>query len=165
MSTNLFRLFSRNLRAVFNCSQTNFVAIILVLLVLICAIFCSTAFLSDAFDFSTSKAGYTGSTQRALSALRSFQLKLFWRLILMVLRAVLKSLKTLPLLNPPPPPPPLLPPLPTPLPPPLHTTVAQHFNITNFRIFLTKDANFFVFYFFHYSRLSGRRGRKMSLEV
>ena len=38
------------------------------------ALFRLTDFSSDAFDFSSSKTGYTGSAQRALSALRAFQL-------------------------------------------------------------------------------------------
>ena len=59
---------------IFNCSQTKFVAIILVLSVFFYAIFCLTDFSSDAFDFSSSKTGWTGSAQRALSALRAFQL-------------------------------------------------------------------------------------------
>ena len=42
---------------VFNCSQTKFVAIILVLLVFFYAIFRLTDFSSDAFDFSSSKTG------------------------------------------------------------------------------------------------------------
>ena len=41
----------------FNCSQTKFVAIILVLLVFFNAIFRLTDFSSDAFDFSSSKTG------------------------------------------------------------------------------------------------------------
>ena len=40
-----------------NCSQTKFVAIILVLLVFFYAIFRLTDFSSDAFDFSSSKTG------------------------------------------------------------------------------------------------------------
>ena len=40
---------------IFNCSQTKFVAIILVLLVFFYAIFRLTDFSSDAFDFSSSK--------------------------------------------------------------------------------------------------------------
>ena len=42
---------------VFNCSQTKFVAIILVLSVFFYAIFRLTDFSSDAFDFSSSKTG------------------------------------------------------------------------------------------------------------
>ena len=41
----------------FNCSQTKFVAIILVLSVFFYAIFRLTNFSSDAFDFSSSKTG------------------------------------------------------------------------------------------------------------
>ena len=40
-----------------NCSQTKFVAIILVLLVFFYAIFRLTDFVSDAFDFLSSKTG------------------------------------------------------------------------------------------------------------
>ena len=58
----------------FNCSQTKFVAIILVMSVFFNAIFRLPDFSSDAFDFSSSKTGQTGSAQRALSALRAFQL-------------------------------------------------------------------------------------------
>ena len=43
--------------AIVNCSQTKFVAFILVLSVLFYAIFRLTDFSSDAFDFSSSKAG------------------------------------------------------------------------------------------------------------
>ena len=57
-----------------NCSQTQFAAIILALLVFFNAIFCLTDFLSDPFDFSSSKAGWTGSAQRALKALRALQI-------------------------------------------------------------------------------------------
>ena len=65
--------------------KTKFVAIILVLSVFFFnAIFRLTDFSSDAFDFSSSKTGSTGSAQRALSALRAFQLcftaQTFWRL-------------------------------------------------------------------------------------
>ena len=42
---------------IFNCSQTKFVAIILVLLVFFYAIFRLTDFSSDVFDFSSSKTG------------------------------------------------------------------------------------------------------------
>ena len=58
-------------RMLINCSQTKFVAIILALSVFFYAIFRFTDFSSDAFDFSSSK---TGGAQRALSALRAFQL-------------------------------------------------------------------------------------------
>ena len=51
-----------------------FVAIILVLSVFFNAIFRLTDFSSDSFDFSSSKTGYTGSAQWALSAVRAFQL-------------------------------------------------------------------------------------------
>ena len=61
----------------FNYSQKKFVAIILVLSVLFYAIFRLTDFSSDAFDFSSSKTGQTGSAQRALSFLRAFQLLCF----------------------------------------------------------------------------------------
>ena len=54
-STSLLRLFSGNLPAMFNCSETKFVAIILVLSVFFNAIFRLTDFSSDAFDFSSSK--------------------------------------------------------------------------------------------------------------
>ena len=57
--------------SVFNCSQTNLVAIILVLLVIFDVIFRLTNFSSDAFDFSSSKTGKIGSVKRALSALFS----------------------------------------------------------------------------------------------
>ena len=43
--------------AVLNCSQTKFVAIILVLSVFFYAIFRLTDFSSEAFDFSSSKTG------------------------------------------------------------------------------------------------------------
>ena len=60
------------IEAFFNCSQTKFVAIILVLSVFFSAIFRLTDFSSDAaFEFLSSK---TGSAHRALSALRAFQL-------------------------------------------------------------------------------------------
>ena len=62
-----------DIRIFFNCSQTKFVAIILVLSVFFYAIFRLTNFSSDAFDFSSSKTGLTGSAQRALCALRAFQ--------------------------------------------------------------------------------------------
>ena len=58
----------------FNCSQTKFVEIILVLSVFFKAIFRLTNFSSDDFDFSSPKTGQTGSAQQALSALRAFQL-------------------------------------------------------------------------------------------
>ena len=41
----------------FNCSQTKFVAIILVLSVFFCDFLLLTDFSSDAFDFSSSKTG------------------------------------------------------------------------------------------------------------
>ena len=44
-------------KKVINCSQTKFVAIILVLSVFFYAIFRLTNFSSDAFDFSSSKTG------------------------------------------------------------------------------------------------------------
>ena len=43
--------------SIINCSQTKFVAIILVLSVFFYAIFRLTNFSSDAFDFSSSKTG------------------------------------------------------------------------------------------------------------
>ena len=43
--------------SVFNCSQTKFKAIILVLSVFLNAIFLLTNFSSDAFDFPSSKTG------------------------------------------------------------------------------------------------------------
>ena len=49
---------------IINCCQMRFVLIILVLLSSN-AIFRVTNFLSDPFDFSSSKAGSTGSAQRA----------------------------------------------------------------------------------------------------
>ena len=64
------------------------------------AIFRLTDFSSDPFDSSSSKTGQTGSSQLALSAVRAFTLtsfqlcdsqKLFWRLILMVWRTVLRG--------------------------------------------------------------------------
>ena len=97
-STLLCNKIARNkILYIINCSQTKFVAIILVLSVFFYAIFSLTDFSSDAFDFSSSKTGLTGSAQRTLSALRAFQLtslqvwdslKRFWRLILMVWRVV-----------------------------------------------------------------------------
>ena len=56
---NIAALCSRLLYAgnIFNCSQTKFVAIILVLSVFFYAIFRLTDFSSDAFDFSSSKTG------------------------------------------------------------------------------------------------------------
>ena len=65
------------------------------------AIFCLTDFSSDPFDFSSSETGQRGSAHGALSFLRAHQLnslqvcdsqKLFCWLILMVWRAVLRSL-------------------------------------------------------------------------
>ena len=50
---NHFKVFCN----VINCSQTKFVAIILVLSVFFYAIFRLTNFSSDAFDFSSSKTG------------------------------------------------------------------------------------------------------------
>ena len=52
-----FLLFLKFFGLVFNCSQTKFVAIILVLSVFFYAIFRLTNFSSDAFDFSASKTG------------------------------------------------------------------------------------------------------------
>ena len=51
---------------VFNCSQTKFVAIILVLLVFLCG-FSLDRFLSDSIDCSSSETGWTCSAWRALS--------------------------------------------------------------------------------------------------
>ena len=60
---------------VINCSQTQFLAIILVLSFFsFYVIFRLTEISSDAFDFLSSKTGSTGNAQRALNALRAFQL-------------------------------------------------------------------------------------------
>ena len=50
-------IFCHTMIEMINCSQTKFVAIILVLSVFFYAIFCLTNFSSDAFDFSSSKTG------------------------------------------------------------------------------------------------------------
>ena len=92
----------------FNCSQTMFVAIILGMWSFLMRFFSWQIFPMSfdrfsyrchAFDLSSSKMGWTGCSQRALSSLRAFQrtglqvcdsqkLKVFWRRILMVWRAV-----------------------------------------------------------------------------
>ena len=59
--------------------------------VLFYAIFRLTYFSFNPFDFSSSKTAQIGSAQWALSALSTFQLKLFWKLILMVWREVLRG--------------------------------------------------------------------------
>ena len=93
------------------CSQTKFVAIILVL-----SVFFMQFFASDfSPDFLFLKTGLTGSAQRALGPLKAFQLtslqvrhsqKMIWRLILMVWRTVLRDWN--------PPPPTVAPPHPSP---------------------------------------------------
>ena len=70
--------FTRDFFTLVNCYQTKFVAIILVLSVFFYAIFRLTDFASDAFDFSSSKMGWTCSAQRALRAHRAFRLWFSW---------------------------------------------------------------------------------------
>ena len=64
----------KNAKLIFNCSQTKFAAIILVLSVFFIAIFRLTNFSSDAFDFSSSETVYIGSAKPAVSALRALKL-------------------------------------------------------------------------------------------
>ena len=54
-SKDAYYVFIKDVIVVFNCSQTNFVVILLVMSVFFYAIFCVTDFSSEAFHFSSSK--------------------------------------------------------------------------------------------------------------
>ena len=95
------------------------------------AIFRLTDFSSDAFDFSSTKTGYIGSVQRALSALGAFQLCFSsdcFRDLYLWCEGRFLEVKDTPAVDPPPPPQPLLPATTISPPPrccPLHPTVVH----------------------------------------